>query len=171
MTARLLKTLLACSGLIVLGSCSHYRLGTGAQLQFESVYIEPVVVKALIPQSRALFTTQLRESFIRDGRVAVVNALEDADVSILLVVRSYEREVATARPDDTGLARKFIVSIKADVTLTDRRTNRILFENRPLATRRELFTDSGQSQAEYQLLPLLAGDLAESARHAVLDVW
>lgn len=154
-----------------LAGCSHYRLGTEAKLAFSSLRIEPVVMKALIPQSQALFTTQLREVFIRDGRVALVNTTGEADVTLQVVVHSYAREVATVRPGDTGLARKFIVTLKADATLHDRRTGRDLFAQRPLVVKRELFTDSGQGQAEYQLLPLLAADLAEKARHAVLDVW
>jgi hypothetical protein len=155
----------------LIAGCSHYRLGTGVEAPFSSIFIQPVIVKALIPQSRAVFTTQLRDSFIRDGRLAVTTTPDDAEVDLLIVIRSYQREVATVRPGDTGLARKFNVTVTADATLRDRRAGRILFEQRPLVAKRELFTDSGQTQAEYQLLPLLAADIAEQARHAVLDVW
>jgi hypothetical protein len=171
MTARLRLLLFALPLLAGLAGCGHYRLGTDAELPFNSIFIEPVVVKALIPQSRALFTTQLRDTFIQDGRVALANTSETADTILQVVVRTYQREVATARPDDTGLARKFTVTLTADATLRDRRNGKALFEQRPLVVKRELFTDSGQLQAEYQLLPLLAADLAAKASHAVLDVW
>jgi len=151
--------------------CSHYRLGTAAQPAFGTLHVEPVAVAALIPQSKALFTTQLRETFIRDGRVTLVNSPEEADATLLVTVRHYDREVATVRPGDTGLARKFTVVLRADATLHDRRTGNNLFVQRPIVVKRELFTDSGQVQAEYQLLPLLAADLADKARHAALDVW
>ncbi len=157
--------------LLALASCSHYRLGTDAQPAFRTLHVEPVAVSALIPQSKALFTTQVRETFIRDGRVTLVNDPESADATLLITVRHYDREVATVRPGDTGLARKFVVILRADATLYDRRSGKNLFIQRPITVKRELFTDSGQGQAEYQLLPLLAADLADQARHAVLDVW
>lgn len=165
------RLLLFALGLPVLAGCSHYRLGTAGQPAFATLHVEPVVVTALIPQSKALFTTQVRETFIRDGRVALVNSPEAADATLLITVRHYDREVATVRPGDTGLARKFTVRLEADATLYDRRTAKNLFIQRPITVKRELFTDSGQVQAEYQLLPLLAADLADKARHAVLDVW
>lgn len=157
--------------LLAVAGCGHYRLGTEARPAFSTLHVEPVVVSALIPQSKALFTTQVRETFIRDGRVALANTPEAAEATLLITVRHYDREVATVRPGDTGLARKFTVILQADATLHDRRTGKNLFVQRPITVKRELFTDSGQVQAEYQLLPLLAADLADQARHAVLDVW
>lgn len=157
--------------LLAFAGCSHYRLGTDATPAFSTLHVEPVAVAALIPHSKALFTTQVRETFIRDGRVALVNDPESADATLLITVRHYDREVATVRPGDTGLARKFAVILRADATLYDRRSGKNLFVQRAITVKRELFTDSGQVQAEYQLLPLLAADLADQARHAVLDVW
>jgi hypothetical protein len=75
------------------------------------------------------------------------------------------------RPGDTGLPRKLDVTLTAELTLRDNRSGTDRFTRRPVTVKRQLFTDSGQVQAEYQLLPLLAADLAEKARHAVLDVW
>jgi len=40
-----------------------------------------------------------------------------------------------------------------------------------MIVKRDVYTDSGQQQAEYQILPLLAEDLAAKASHAVLDTW
>jgi hypothetical protein len=75
------------------------------------------------------------------------------------------------RPDDTGLARKFNLTLTAEATLRDQRAGTVLFENRALTSKKQAFTDSGQLQAEDQTLPLLAASLAESVRNAVLDVW
>jgi hypothetical protein len=36
---------------------------------------------------------------------------------------------------------------------------------------REVFTDSGQLQSEFQTLPLLADALATKVVHTALDVW
>ncbi|MBP6508578.1 MAG: hypothetical protein KA257_13535 [Opitutaceae bacterium] len=171
MTARLLSLVFTVSLLLGFAGCAHYRLGSAAPLTFASLYVEPVVVKALIPQAPAIFSSQTRDAFIRDGRVAVVNSAAEADATLSIVVKSYEREVGTVRAGDTGLARKFIITLRAEATLHDNRAGQDLFVRRPLVLQREVFTDSGQNQAEYQLLPLLAQDLADKLKHATLDVW
>jgi hypothetical protein len=167
-----IRTLVACGllpGLFV--ACGHYRLGTGTAPGFATLFIEPVAVQALVPQSQALVATQVHEAFIRDGRVTLVNSPAAADATLRIVLTAYDREVAVARADDTGLARRFDVRLRAVCTLTDRRTSQPLFKERPVAVTRGVFTDSGQQQSEYQNLPLLAQDLAGKVVHAVLDTW
>lgn len=154
-------------------ACSHYQLGTGAKtkLAFQTLYIEPVENKTLLPQARVLVSTQLREAFARDARVSLVNSPEAADATLAVTITSYRRDVLTVREGDTGLARKFNVTLATTATLRDRRGNQVLFESRPLSVQREVFTDSGQLQSEYQTLPLLAQSLAAKVTHAALDIW
>ncbi len=151
--------------------CSHYQLGTDAKLAFRTLYLEPVENKTLLPQARALLSTQLRETFARDGRVTLVNSPDTADATLAVTITAYRRDVLTVREGDTGLARKFNLTLTTACTLRDRRGNKALFENRPVETQRESFTDSGQLQSEYQTLPLLAESLARKISHAALDVW
>ena len=151
--------------------CANYRLGTGAKLSFHTLYVEPVANKTMLPQAREIVSTQLREAFARDGRVALVNSPESADATLRVTLTDYHRDVATPREGDTGLARKFNLNLGATCTLRDNRAAKNIFENRPLAVQRESFTDSGQLQSEYQTLPLLAAALAEKVTHAALDVW
>lgn len=162
---------LCCLLAVFAAGCAHYRLGTGATPAFASLYVEPVRIEATLPQAQAIVSTHLRDAFIRDGRLRLTGSAAEADAVLHLVVASYGREVATVRPDDTGLARRFDITVAARATLTDRRTGRVLFADRPLQAKRGVFTDSGQNQAEYQNLPLLAQDLARQAVHAVLDTW
>lgn len=171
MTVRLLQFFLTFALLLGGSACSHYRLGTGVATDFTTIHVAPVLSRTLLPQAQPLVSTQIRESFIRDGRVAPVNDAVTADVVLTVTLLSYTREVATVRPGDTGLARKFDVTLSAELALHDNRRDTDHFTRRRVVVKRQLFTDSGQVQAEYQLLPLLAADLAEKARHAVLDVW
>ncbi|MCW5549133.1 MAG: hypothetical protein KIT44_09235 [Opitutaceae bacterium] len=170
MIARPLLFALATALFAGASGCTHYRLGTGAAPAFATLHVAPVEARALIPQAQPVVSSMLREAFLRDGRVQLVHATE-ADAVLTVVLTGYDREVATVRPGDTGLARKFDVTLSAEATLRDNRTGTDLFVRRPLTAKRQLFTDSGQVQAEYQLLPLLAEDLAEKARRAALDVW
>jgi hypothetical protein len=159
------------SSVLWFAGCAGYRLGTGGPPKFSTLFIAPVGSEALLPQAQALVTTQLREAFLRDGRVALVNSAESADAVLSVTLTDYGREVAVSRPNDTGLARRFDVTLKAHATLTDNRTKQALFAKRALTAQRGVFTDSGLVPAEYQTLPLLAELLAKEATHAVLDTW
>jgi hypothetical protein len=168
-----LLSFVACLLPAVLGfvGCANYHLGTGAAPQFASLYVAPVTSDALIPQARALVATQVREALIRDGRVALADSPEQADAVLTIVLSSYNRQVVVSRQDDTGLARRFDVTLVAHATLVDNRTKQVYFSQRPLEAKRGVFTDSGLVPSEYQGLPLLAEDIANATVHAVLDTW
>ena len=163
--------LLAVLGLTA--ACSHYQLGTGPaeKLAFHTLYLAPVQNKTLLPEARALIGTQLRETFARDGRVALANSPDSADATLTVVITDYHRDVTSVREGDTGLARKFTLTLGTTCTLRDNRGGKDVFSNRPVNAQREAFTDSGQLQSEYQTLPLLAESLAGKVAHGVLDAW
>lgn len=185
---RILPLILALAVACFATGCANYQLGTGSAPGFRTLYIEPVANKTLLPQSQALLSTRLRETFARDGRVSLANSPSAADATLTIVINDYHREVAAGRADDTGLAKKFNVTLGAICTLRDNRTGQPIFENRPIAAVREIFTEidqlrgvdssgqlrpvhSRQLQAEYQTLPILAEALATKVAHAALDVW
>ncbi len=165
--------MLGVAGLLlgVATSCSNYQLGTGAKVKFSTLFIAPVTAKTVIPQAQVAITTQLREAFIKDGRVTLVDSPESADAVLRITLIGYDRAVAVSRADDTGLARRFDLTLKANATLTDNRTKETYFTDRVLSAKRGVFTDSGLVPAEYETMPLLAEQLASETVHAVLDVW
>lgn len=164
--------LICLTGLLFLSGCANYRLGTGGQVSFRTLYIAPVVNQSNAPQTVAIISTQLREAFLHDPRVILVNTQEEADATLTVNLVSYGREVQTRSSVDTGLARKFDVTLDAEATLRDNRDNKLLFENRKVQATRQIFTDNGQQlQAEFQNVPLLAETLAKNVLGATLDVW
>jgi hypothetical protein len=170
-SAQLLRLLSVGTVAFLLAGCAGYRLGTGTSLKFSTLFIAPVASDKTIPQAQALVTTQLREAFGRDGRVTLVNSPESADAVLHVVLTGYDRLVAVTLPNDTGLARRFNVTLRASATLTDNRSKQVYFAQRPLVAQRGVFTDSGLIPSEYQALPLLAEQLAAETTHAVLDTW
>lgn len=150
--------------------CSHYQLGTGAAPEFRTLYVAPVANKTMLPQAREIVSTRVREALARDGRVTLVNSATEADATLTVTLVDFHREVAAVREGDTGLARKFDLTLGADCTLR-RRDGGTLFENRRVNAQREVFTDAGQLQSEYQTIPLLADVLSGKIVHAALDVW
>ena len=157
-------------GLLLCTGCSHYQLGTGAQPGFATLYVEPVENRTVLPQARALLTTQLREAFERDGRVGLANSSETAEATLQVVIRDYHRDVASVQEQDTGLARKFTLTLGVSCTLRTR-DGKVLFQDRKVQVQRDAFTDGGQLGAEYMTLPLLAQAMAQRVSHTVLDVW
>lgn len=164
-------SLLGLIGLTSFSGCSHYQLGTSGHLAWNTIYVAPVQTKALISQSQAILTTQIRTALANDGRVSLANAAADADVTLTVTIVNYQREVATVRTGDTGLARSFTVTLSVVATLRDNHTGKLLFEKRPIQAQRDVFTDSGLEQSEYQMLPILAELISGKVAHAVLDVW
>jgi hypothetical protein len=158
-------------GLLGLAGCAHYQLGTEGKLAFATLDVAPVANKTLLPQAQAIVSTQMREAFIRDARLTLVNSAAEADATLSVTLRDYHREIAAARADDTGLARKFTLTLATTCTLRDNRSGKVLFADRSVSVHRDAFTDSGQLQSEYQTLPLLAEALAQKIAHAVLDTW
>jgi outer membrane lipopolysaccharide assembly protein LptE/RlpB len=173
----LLATVLCLS----LAGCAHYQLGTQGKLAFSTLYIEPVANRVVtLPQAQAPVGTQVRQAFLEDGRVTVVDSPQEADATLTISLTDYHREVAAVRENDTGLASKFVVTLGATCTLRDNRSGRLFFEKRVVTVQRGVYTDNGvpasgstgnQLQSEYNTIPLLAGDLANRLTHVVLDVW
>ena len=162
--------------------CAHYRFGAGPAPSFATLYVEPARNKTSIAQTQVLLSTMIREAFVRDGRVAVVDSAADADASLEVTLVSYRRVNAANREDDIGLARKFTLHLTASCRLRDNRTGQLLFDGRLIEVQREAFTDNGlglvpfgtsndQLQSEYNTFPLLADALSDRVTHAVLDVW
>lgn len=168
---RFLPQVLVAIAWFALSGCAGYQLGTGAAPKFTTLFVAPVTSEALIPQARELVTTQVREAFIKDGRVRLVDSPAEADAVLQITLAGYDRSVAVSRQDDTGLARRFDVSLRALATLTNERTKEALFVRRPITAKRGVFTDSGLVPSEYQALPLLAQQLAGDITHSVLDTW
>ncbi len=177
--SRFLAASFAAFVLFFTGACSHYRLGTGVERDFESVFIPPVETNAAYPQAAAVLTTQVREAFIRDGRIRVVNTPAEADSILIVTLTNLRRAKLTSLPTDSGLARKMGLTLEATATLRDPAGEKTWFADRPVAVERELFTDNGsadlqplqQTQAEYALLPQLAEPFAKRLVGAVLDTW
>lgn len=163
-------TLLSFALLGLLCGCANYRLGTGAPLKFRTLFIAVVESDIILPQTRVLATAKVKEAFIRDTRVSVVDDESKADAILVVRLRSYDREAVVARADDAGLARKFTLRLQALCTLR-LRDGQTLLNEKPLRLQRDAYTDSGQLLSERETLPLLLDSLAKDAVRAALDTW
>lgn len=166
----LLGVLAVCSCVAFFAGCAHYKVGTGSELAFKSLYVAPVDSEAEAPQARALVWAKLRETLLRDTRVTLVESPQEADATLTVVLKKYGRDATVSKADDTGLARKFSLTLQADCTLA-LRDGKELFSKKRIVAQKEAYVDSGQLQSEYNTLPYLADSLSQSIAHAALDVW
>jgi hypothetical protein len=151
--------------------------------EYESIFVVPVATNAVLPQSTALLSTQIREAFIRDGRLRVVNTPDEADAVLRVELASLRRNSLTRLPTDSGLSRKFGLVLEARATLSDAKGEKTWFADRALLVERQIFTDDGsaagptflepvqQTQAEFAIVPTLGENLAAQVKSAVLDTW
>lgn len=170
-----MRTLLLCFTVAlcaILTACGgRYQLGPGSDPAFATLHVAVVTSDTMLPQSAAVITTAVREAFIKDGRVRLVDHSADADAILRIVLVSYSRETTVALPNDTALARRYDVTLAARATLHDQRRNQPILVDRPLMARRGVFSDSGNIPAEAHTLPLLAERLADETVRAVLERW
>ncbi len=151
--------------------CSHYRLGQPTKLPFRTLYVVPVANNSYAPQVQVPLTNDIVQSFLRDGTVQITKDKHTADVVLAVTISDYKRNVSTTREDDTFLARSYDVTLEAECTLTDQRTDKVYFENRNVSATNEVFFDSGFQSDEYQDIPKLTRELGREVRDLVLSNW
>ncbi len=154
----------------VLAGCTSYHLGDPAKLPFASIYVRPPLNTSNAPQAAPLVGTALARQLDRSGRVAISTA-DGAEAEVQVTLVRLQREPTISRSEDTGLARRWRVTLEAEVTLTDRRTGKDYFTRRRVSAFDEVYSDSGLVTAEYQNMPLLASRLAEAIAYEITSVW
>ena len=181
----LARGLAALVSLVVLGllsGCASYHLGAPAELPFEAIYIRPASNDSFAPQAQAIVSSQLRQQFIRDGRVHLVDNETAADAVLDVNLAEYDRRGGARRSSDTVVASDFDISLSADVSLYISGTGDYLFESRKIAGRTKTYIENpyaadsalrtqAYQQSEYQAMPVLARDLARNIADEVLSVW
>ncbi|HEY5552890.1 MAG TPA: LPS assembly lipoprotein LptE [Opitutaceae bacterium] len=168
---RLLATAVVAAAMLFTAGCASYQLGSPAEAPFQSVFIPPVANDTFVPQSRAAVTTAIREAFARDGRVTLAESPAGADRIVEVRLADFSREMTSAVREDTALARKFALTLTAEVRLIDPASPGASAAPSQIAVSVDAFTDSGLQQSEFQAVPLLAGKLATEVVHRVLDTW
>lgn len=158
------------AGALFLAGCGHYELGRHEKPPFRSVYVKPVANASFAPQAQALLTTQIREAILYDGLLEV-RTEDEADAVLEVVLQEFDKHIAATRTDDTGLAEKLRLQLKADCTLLDSRTGEIYMNNRSVVATADSFPQDSSVQAEFQSMPVLTQNLARRIAYEVLQVW
>ena len=97
----------------LLSGCANYQLGDSAPLPFRTLYILPAANDSFAPLAVSTVSSEIREAFIRDGRVKLIAKEENADAILTIRLTEYERSAVTRDTDDTFRARDFNIRFSA----------------------------------------------------------
>lgn len=154
----------------LVAGCGHYQLGRHADPPFSSLYIKPVANDSFAPQAQALLTTQIREAILRDGLLELRDA-DNADATLEVVLKDFDKNIAATSTDDTGIADKLRLGLSASCTLIDNRDGTVFMKGRTVRATADSFPEESSARAEYQAMPVLTERLARRVANEVLQVW
>ncbi len=156
---------------LALAGCSSYSRHA-AKPPFHRIYVEPVDNRTVAPQVVALFSKNLREEFLRDGSLQLVDR-DQAEVTLTVRLVSYDINTGAYSSRDTDQVSSLLLNLGATGNLIGK-DGTIYFENRPFQRTNHAFTTTGPQDlpsARYQTLPSVAEQIARDVKNAVTGVW
>ena len=159
-------SLALCLGAIVLSSgCAGYQLRRdGAPT---SIQILPVVNETSVPLLTEIVTPAVRR-IIQQGAGFRLATQEPGEIELRVVLTKFERESLSSQRNDILATRDFALALTAQITATDRRSGRVMFEG-PVIGRTTVRVGSDLVSAERQAMPVLAEDLARRLTSRLTD--
>lgn len=165
--------------------CASYKLGSSGEIPFETLYIQPASNDSFAPQAQPIVSSQLRETFIRDGRVKLVTKAADADAVLTVNLTEYTRNSAARNTEDSERASDFDIRLESEIALFNQRSGDYYFQGRTLIENtnsyvRNPYVDvaninpqnvDSYRQGEREAMPRLARDLARQITDEVLSTW
>lgn len=157
-------------GVVLLGGCSHYQMGSGEKPPFDSVAVSVVQRETIVAQIVPEATAALRQAFQQTGGLSLLPE-EQADVTLSVRLVEYRRDEVARDPDDTrrAIAYELVLVAEADLIGSD---GTVYFQNRRFFTAEPVFA-FGQRliQSEREAVPVIVESLARDLRDAVTGVW
>lgn len=177
--ARVLIGLVSIVVLSLLNGCANYQLGSSAEIPFKSIYIKPATNHSFAPQAQPIVSAQIRETFIRDGRIKLVAKEADADAVLFVDLTDYESTGGSRNSNDTTISNDFDLRLTAEVSLLDQSKGDYLFSKRSIQSRTTAYignpyADSeiiSYQQSERQAMEKLAREIARKITDEVLSPW
>ena len=164
-----------------MSGCKSYQFGNPVRLPFKSIYIKPVTNDSFAPQTQALLSAQIRDTFIRDGRTKLVASRDAADAVLIVNLTDYNRRAAARQSTDTTEAASFSLTLAVEVSLYDQNKREYYFQERIIQKSSNAYVDDPYAapgaipqdflQSEYQAIPRITRDLARRIADEVLYPW
>ncbi len=149
--------------------CSHYTLGDTASLPYRSIYVAPVDNTSVAPQAQALVSGQTRTALLNAGM-----ALEPrgrADAVLTLTITRYSRTTGATDTTDTMNVRAYDLTLGVKATLTSADGGTTYFKDVELDSTLQILGTDGFTQAEYEIMPILAREIGRKVADTVTTLW
>lgn len=162
--------------LLFLSGCSHYEWSRPAP-PFKTIFVQAATNDSSAPQAQASLSAQIRQALIRDGRLRLVSKPAEAEAILQVNLTHYRRNTSVRSSRDSELALGFDLVLEARIALFDQTTSKYLIKARELSASTSTFAsdpitgEDNFSLSEYQAIPRLTEDLANSIADEILGVW
>ncbi len=157
--------------LALLSGCASYQLGNPVNLGYDSVYVKPVRNDSTYPLLEQILTTSIINAINESGTIRTTNQ-SDAQSILEVVVANADREIAAVTSQDVGRGRKFEMNFEVLCSLyPNDGSNQAIFRGRPVRISQDIFSDSGQVNAEHQAGPEIARKISLKVANLFSDSW
>ena len=156
---------------LLLGGCASYHLGEPAALPYSSVAVSPPRNLSTLPQLEGPLNAALRQAIQQSGQLSLATG-SSSDATLELTVLDARRKIAAVTSEDVGRGRKFELIVELELTLKQPGENgRAFIDSRKFSVTRDIFSDSGQINAEHQAIPEISSQIAERVAELLVDLW
>ena len=159
--------------LLVLSGCASYQLGQpGNADAYNSVYVIPIRNESSFPMLKSSLTASIRKSISDTGFLSIASK-DDAHTVLETRVVSVVRDIAAVSSIDVGRGRKYELEFETLCSLYRKNGSQLepVFIDRRILTKQDIFTDSGQVNAEHQAGPEIAGAIGQRIAKTIVDTW
>lgn len=158
--------------LTVLSGCSHYQMGRPGidpNAPRITVWIAPVLMETAVPDVLIPLQRELREQVIRNTAMRLVEATDNADAELHIVVNELSRQSLARRSDDTGLSDVLRMELTATYQL--KTSGGLVSRSGVIHAEGPIFRDAGFQESARQRTPAIVKDLADEILQDAFLGW
>ena len=179
---RILFLLVGMIGVLVAGGCGYTTQAYVKETGYQTIYIEPFVNKinttsefsegsrfqTYFPLLEQKITNAVVDQYILDGTLKV-SGESYADVALKGEVINYRRE--SLRDSSEDVPQEYRVTVFVNITLMDRKTQKVLWEKKDFAGDATYFTTGQFVKSDAQGVDEASKDLARRIVEATVEAW
>jgi prophage tail gpP-like protein len=158
---------------ILLTGCAGYRLGniSGRNLQgVHTIFVPMVHNDTYTANFETACTDAIIRRFNNDGTLLTTNSA-NADAEVDVTLMSIATNPLRTTISDTLVTAQYQLTVKAEVTVTNRRTGTMLLDKLVLTGSTTFYLQTDVIEGERQALPLACEDLAKNIVTSVTEGW
>ena len=155
---------------LLLAGWVGYRSGPSLPNEYRSIAVKTFQNETGEPQLEFAATQQALREFQGDGSLAITESA-DADLILETTLRDCDFDAVRFARKRTATGQEYRMTVRALITLTDRRTGAVLFQQRAVTGEATFETAGDIQQARLSAHPRVSRDLAQKIVKQVVEYW